>query len=343
MPLHSFTGSVWLRLTVNDSGGTVASYRMNDHSSWEFMPRGLGWLTQMDLENAQCRGQFSPNSARGSLEQCDLVNMTGHQRALTRALCMLPEVAWRAALVTEQWSPGSPPGIVRFSHVCTHGVFREHMLAQREAVGAARGPKAVQLAVQQAARSTAALMPAELPLDEEALRELIRGHRVEVECLLRTELTNTDAVASAAAAVEDALSFDSELDELAASSGLLKGRLFQAMLEELRELQDTATARIEEPNAQPVDDPTAADTVLPPPRTAQELFEHFSLPADLPLSVYARASAACDAQHDIGSLVCSHISCWLSLSPDNVACSCVEAQGTVVSVCPKSGCHTKSH
>jgi len=68
----------------------------------------------------------------------------------------------------------------------------------------------------------------------EALQALVLARRGEVDCLLRIEMANAADVDKARDRVQEALAFDDELCELAASRGVIKGKLFQALLEELR-------------------------------------------------------------------------------------------------------------
>ena len=62
---------------------------------------------------------------------------------------------------------------------------------------------------------------------------LVERH-FEVECTLRPALHDAAALTAAKAGVVDALALDDELGELAAAHEVTKGRLFQALLEELR-------------------------------------------------------------------------------------------------------------
>jgi len=71
-------------------------------------------------------------------------------------------------------------------------------------------------------------------LGVEALQALVLARRGEVDCLLRIEMANAADVDKARDRVQEALAFDDELCELAASRGVIKGKLFQALLEELR-------------------------------------------------------------------------------------------------------------
>jgi hypothetical protein len=66
------------------------------------------------------------------------------------------------------------------------------------------------------------------------LRETLLGKQLEVEFLLRPQLTDSAALAAARSSVSRALAFDDELAGLAAAHEMSKGRLFQALLEELR-------------------------------------------------------------------------------------------------------------
>lgn len=66
------------------------------------------------------------------------------------------------------------------------------------------------------------------------LRETLLGKQLEVEFLMRPQLTDSAALAAARASVSRALAFDDELATLAAAHEMSKGRLFQALLEELR-------------------------------------------------------------------------------------------------------------
>ena len=70
--------------------------------------------------------------------------------------------------------------------------------------------------------------------DAAALRARLQASHFEVECTLRRPLHDAPAIAAAREAVADALAFDGELAALATAQNTLKGRLFQALLEELR-------------------------------------------------------------------------------------------------------------
>ena len=71
------------------------------------------------------------------------------------------------------------------------------------------------------------------PADEvgdEELFSTMQGQWVEVECLLRVQLRTPEALAEARARVRASLDFDAVLGARAASSGVLKGAVFQALL-----------------------------------------------------------------------------------------------------------------
>ena len=70
------------------------------------------------------------------------------------------------------------------------------------------------------------------PADD--LRSRLQLQAFEVECTLRPTLSDATALAAAKAGVADALAFDEELATLSAEHTMSKGRLFQALLEQLR-------------------------------------------------------------------------------------------------------------
>lgn len=71
-------------------------------------------------------------------------------------------------------------------------------------------------------------------VDVAELREQLMCRQMEVEFLLRPSLSDAAALAAARTNVSNALAFDMELAELAAAHDMSKGRLFQALLEEVR-------------------------------------------------------------------------------------------------------------
>ena len=66
------------------------------------------------------------------------------------------------------------------------------------------------------------------------LLTMLQNRAVEVEALLRLELTSDEALQGAHERIKSALAFDDELTRLAESKSISKGKLFQAMLEALR-------------------------------------------------------------------------------------------------------------
>ena len=86
----------------------------------------------------------------------------------------------------------------------------------------------------------------------------LQTRQLEVEMLLRLQLSSEEDIAAALRRVSQALRFEEELDELATSRDVLKGRLFQAMLESqcVRRAADVvvaeaATEPLEGPRAPP--------------------------------------------------------------------------------------------
>ena len=74
--------------------------------------------------------------------------------------------------------------------------------------------------------------------------------------LLRLHLSSEEVIAAALRRVSQALRFDEELDELATSRDVLKGRLFQAMLESQR-VRRAADVVIAEAATEPLEGPRA--------------------------------------------------------------------------------------
>ena len=66
----------------------------------------------------------------------------------------------------------------------------------------------------------------------------LQARQLEVEMLLRLSLSSGEELDAAANRVTEALQFDEELAELAASRGILKGKLFQALVEALRKQRE---------------------------------------------------------------------------------------------------------
>ena len=64
--------------------------------------------------------------------------------------------------------------------------------------------------------------------------ERLQSRSFEVECTLRIEILNMAALRRAMSGVADAIALDDQLSALAASTGVLKGRIFQGLLECLR-------------------------------------------------------------------------------------------------------------
>ena len=62
----------------------------------------------------------------------------------------------------------------------------------------------------------------------------LQSRSFEVECTLRLELSNREALAKAKSGVADAIALDDELNALASTTGILKGKIFQGLLECLR-------------------------------------------------------------------------------------------------------------
>jgi hypothetical protein len=114
LPLPDYRGSCWLRLTADDAGGVVASYRLTG-GSWAMVPRGLGWLNAHEnaheLEHARAEQAVAEDATNGRLE-------LGDPRGGLRAFCRLPEADWTAALVTEQFGVPCP---VHFAHLAVTG------------------------------------------------------------------------------------------------------------------------------------------------------------------------------------------------------------------------------
>ena len=111
-------------------------------------------------------------------------------------------------------------------------------MANGEAPGAAAAPTAI--AAKASSRkvadpSTSASEARVLRSDTKALRDTLSGQAMEVEFLLRPALSDAAALTEAMESVAAALRFDDELGELAAAHEMSKGRLFQALLEELRQ------------------------------------------------------------------------------------------------------------
>jgi hypothetical protein len=67
-------------------------------------------------------------------------------------------------------------------------------------------------------------------ITDEELFSTMQGQWVEVECLLRVQLRTSEALDDAGSRVRASLAFDKTLNERAASSGVLKGAIFQALL-----------------------------------------------------------------------------------------------------------------
>ena len=76
--------------------------------------------------------------------------------------------------------------------------------------------------------AAADLTDEEIPTEE--LFSAMQGQWVEVECLLRVQLRTPDALDEARQCVSSSLDFNRLLGELATSSGVLKGAIFQALL-----------------------------------------------------------------------------------------------------------------
>ena len=70
--------------------------------------------------------------------------------------------------------------------------------------------------------------------DTKDVRDMLQSRQLEVEFLLRPELSSSTALAAVRASVTSALAFDDELTALGAEHEMPKGRIFQALLEELR-------------------------------------------------------------------------------------------------------------
>ena len=85
-----------------------------------------------------------------------------------------------------------------------------------------------------ASAAAVAAAPTELPTTEEGLLALVRGRRDEVDCLLRVDLSSGEGIAWASRTVAESLALDAELDQLALSHHVLKGKLFQGLIEALR-------------------------------------------------------------------------------------------------------------
>lgn len=85
-----------------------------------------------------------------------------------------------------------------------------------------------------ASAAAAAAAPTELPTTEEGLLALVRARRGEVDCLLRVDLSSGEGIAWASRTVAESLTLDDELDLLALSHHVLKGKLFQGLIEALR-------------------------------------------------------------------------------------------------------------
>ena len=73
------------------------------------------------------------------------------------------------------------------------------------------------------------------PVDAEALRTSLQNRQLEVEYLLRPSLSSSLALDAARQSVTSAIAFNDELARLGAEHEMSKGRLFQALLEELRD------------------------------------------------------------------------------------------------------------
>jgi len=67
-----------------------------------------------------------------------------------------------------------------------------------------------------------------------ALFTSLQSRQLEVESLLRLELTSSAAIDTARRSISAAISFDEQLASLAASKGVSKGKLLQALLEALK-------------------------------------------------------------------------------------------------------------
>lgn len=139
LPLPNYAGFLWLRLTGNEAGGAVASYRLSDSALWESVPRGLGWLSAPELEQAKAEGAVREDAVGGSLAMSDA-------RGTIRAMCRLPDEEWRAALVTEQWAADAAahaahavddvhsPIVVNYSHLSATGELRPAAASNRRRV-----------------------------------------------------------------------------------------------------------------------------------------------------------------------------------------------------------------
>ena len=130
LPLPDYRGSCWLRLTADDAGGVVASYRLTG-GSWAMVPRGLGWLNAHEnaheLEHARAEQAVAEDATNGRL-------VLGDPRGRLRAFCRLPETDWTAALVTEQFGVPCP---VHFAHLAVTGATprpRDLRRAKRDAL-----------------------------------------------------------------------------------------------------------------------------------------------------------------------------------------------------------------
>ena len=84
----------------------------------------------------------------------------------------------------------------------------------------------------------------------------LQTRQLEVEMLLRLQLSSEEDIAAALRRVSQALRFEEELDELATSRDVLKGRLFQAMLESQR-VRRAADVVVAEAATEPLEGPRA--------------------------------------------------------------------------------------
>ena len=111
------------------------------------------------------------------------------------------------------------------------------------AAAASVGPAAPSAAP--AASNAAAAKPAAAdPAAADALLCMLQAQSFEVECSLRPPLNSSAAVQAAIRGVADARALDDELTSLARSTGVLKGRIFQGLLECLR-AQGAAHAQLD--------------------------------------------------------------------------------------------------
>ena len=180
---------------------------------------GEPWLVHSAVESASCGGKPSGTHV--------VKHGTGQAGGAAPA-----KRAWRVRSSAGDVSSPHRVGDKRAAHARTFG-------PRVAAAGAAEGAHAASSRVPSAVSSRL-----ELPSSDEALMEMVRSRVGEVGCLLRVDLCSEAGIVSARRAVVDALALDDELHALSERRGLLKGHVFQALLEALR-AQGTSHAQLD--------------------------------------------------------------------------------------------------